>query len=1453
MYRVYADGVLIHDDYLQNDKNHRLISPSLSLKDNAAGAFTATIPVDNVCYNTIQCFDTTIDIYRINQNGSQKWIWSGRPLKISKDFYNYKKLTTEGVLAFLNDIVVPIGAYKRVDLVQVARFLIGMYNSHASQKRRIDLGGVSTVSSTGAAIGFHDYEFDGDNVFSYLSQLMEDWGLHARIRRTGDSYLNPGYVLDLVTDTQLPMSSQSVNFGRNLLDYTSDDDWSELVTAILPYGAVIKEEEEETPEGGEEGGDDSGSSEPEPEPEEEEEDLPEPHYTIAGLSPSNQNFYIQDVYLVNRTMEAMHGRIEQTVEWSDIEDPVELLGLAEAYLNDYTYMTQTLTVKVLDLHYLIGSNEVAFDFLSQINCYSNFHGLHDTFIVTEMSIPFDNPENTSFTMKRETRGLYGSDRKAGGGYSSKISATSWHIPAREGILRVARENAAAIINMMTSGYVTLVPTEDGDHIWALTVTNGIDEASSTQMWKWTLGGLMFQDRSSISDEWNPPQVALTMDGQIVATRITTGIFAVDDGHGGYLILADMDSGTLQIGSFDVTNTSIFNGKPALHADNVNGVYLGYDGIAIGTTSSGLFKVDVLNSFATIAGFEFNGTSIFKDKNSVGDDSTTGVYIGTDGIAVGDDSNGLFKVDISNGIAMIAGFTFNESSIFKDKNSVDSDSTTGVYIGTDGIAVGDDSSGLFKVNTQSNTAFIAGFTFDDGSFHSNNRSSLISNESGVYLGTDGISTGSGSLYTAIYNGYLSGGSGSESGYISFNVTNTANNQNGIRVAGKGCVAILTGGAFGVGEYKDESTAATFYEGATTSITVPAISGGYKYYTYTIAVTWKDYTISGTSFKVPTEIKLNPTEATGTFDGITNNVYEFKYGILNTKTGGSGSGSGSGEGGSGSGSGSGEGGSGSGEGGSGSSSGTHTDIVNNTEYVFFDTIDPPSEWTQRNRTYAGIGVPKTWVTAAQNFVAEHSEYKLWIAVSETGSPNGGTNPYFTICLTTTEPTFGTDYGANPSFTWTGTRNGFWQGVSETTISNSKSYLIKNITFNNNSTNPAGVVDAARPVYSYYWGDLTGSSSGSGESGQGGQDESKVSVQPGIDFDNLLIIIPWSKVNPKINDKNYVVGKLTQASADRLADEIESGKGVLVWTTQNSSNELTEIDFFFTNYNVGDMNYVKEGDKYRHTYKNTGRVPISGERYTNQKEALVIHTDCDSDNIATETIDIVNTSNYTSIVWYLNVGDSDENGFPSYLYPLSDNVQWGNSEYNPTSYEDIEIPARLLSGGGSGSGSSDLTNTITLEHASTPSTSYYHMYGTDGKLKDSDAPSTATIILSDALLNAVKNTLSHGYDVVIKVDPTNNTGSTGVDYYSIWSIENGKYEKRNNALYNNSGSSLQLNAISNGNQNISRSNVTYSNGSLSFDISSEPLRISSMSIASGSEIVTVGSNGGYFKIIEADSSGS
>ena len=53
MYRIYADGNLIYNDSIPDQEATKLIGATLSLKDNSAGAFEATVPIGNVCYDHI--------------------------------------------------------------------------------------------------------------------------------------------------------------------------------------------------------------------------------------------------------------------------------------------------------------------------------------------------------------------------------------------------------------------------------------------------------------------------------------------------------------------------------------------------------------------------------------------------------------------------------------------------------------------------------------------------------------------------------------------------------------------------------------------------------------------------------------------------------------------------------------------------------------------------------------------------------------------------------------------------------------------------------------------------------------------------------------------------------------------------------------------------------------------------------------------------------------------------------------------------------------------------------------------------------------------------------------------------------------------------------------------------------------------------------------------------------
>lgn len=93
--------------------------------------------------------------------------------------------------------------------------------------------------------------------------------------------------------------------------------------------------------------------------------------------------------------------------------------------------------------------------------------------------------------------------------------------------------------------------------------------------------------------------------------------------------------------FEITATAIRNGMTALNDTVHNGIYVGTDGIALG---KGNFKVtssgDITAKSGTIGGFTITATSLYNGMTSFNDTTHNGVYIGTDGIALG---KGNFQV------------------------------------------------------------------------------------------------------------------------------------------------------------------------------------------------------------------------------------------------------------------------------------------------------------------------------------------------------------------------------------------------------------------------------------------------------------------------------------------------------------------------------------------------------------------------------------------------------------------------------------------------------------------------------------------------------------------------------------------------------------------------------------------------------------------------------------------
>lgn len=125
-------------------------------------------------------------------------------------------------------------------------------------------------------------------------------------------------------------------------------------------------------------------------------------YTNAPITPDTISNIIltplttQDYYPPSNALET-YGRIEKRIEFEDAESSQELLERAKKYLRQSQFDEMELKVKALDMT-LMGAEVDNLHVADKINVSSPPHGVYKDFIIREMSISFDKPENTTFEL-----------------------------------------------------------------------------------------------------------------------------------------------------------------------------------------------------------------------------------------------------------------------------------------------------------------------------------------------------------------------------------------------------------------------------------------------------------------------------------------------------------------------------------------------------------------------------------------------------------------------------------------------------------------------------------------------------------------------------------------------------------------------------------------------------------------------------------------------------------------------------------------------------------------------------------------------------------------------------------------------------------------------------------------------------------------------------------------------
>jgi|GEM_PF-3232221 len=235
MYRVHFDGQTLHDPRMDGE---RLTACTVDAEDGSFPTLSMGVPPDHPLHDRLVAMSPSHEV-TVEHDGTE--VFRGRLLKLPEDMSGTITVGAEGQLAYLRDTrVAPYGTYAdtsdkpawTITAPATAReyveWLIAQHNAKDGSKA-FRLGacplGMDAIrrSSTQTPTTWQEL----------TDKVLTPFALHARAR-----YEDGTRWLDLLSDDMCHDSGQSVTPSTNLIDMSTTEDWSGVVTAIHATGTA---------------------------------------------------------------------------------------------------------------------------------------------------------------------------------------------------------------------------------------------------------------------------------------------------------------------------------------------------------------------------------------------------------------------------------------------------------------------------------------------------------------------------------------------------------------------------------------------------------------------------------------------------------------------------------------------------------------------------------------------------------------------------------------------------------------------------------------------------------------------------------------------------------------------------------------------------------------------------------------------------------------------------------------------------------------------------------------------------------------------------------------------------------------------------------------------------------------------------------------------------------------
>ena len=412
MYRILCDSYVLYDPRLPE---LFVFEPELTQKKNEPGELTFKIPKEHPNYGVLEKLKSRIKVYR-----DDTLIWIGRVIEDERDLYESRKVVAEGALSFLLDSVLRPFSFEGT-VTELFKWVLVAHNAQVNESQRFVIG---TCDLTGSiSIAAKDYLSAWQ---ALRTCLLDTRGGYLIIRF--DENENP--ILDFLSDVP-DTSTQRIELGENLIDLVLSRSASDTYTACVPLGATLRDIDPES---------DSDA-----------------RLTIESVNDGRD-------FLIDSALAAEYGVIfapTSSTKWDEITDANILMNQGCDWLSGTgARLKQTIKLSAVDLHNA-DANAESFRFLDKVVVSCGTLCPEETYVLSELTIPINNPASTEIVLGESRPSLIGEEIRQNTSLKNRIESIEADYTTHGEIKEIVQEQISKNTSILQSAQqIILTALED---------------------------------------------------------------------------------------------------------------------------------------------------------------------------------------------------------------------------------------------------------------------------------------------------------------------------------------------------------------------------------------------------------------------------------------------------------------------------------------------------------------------------------------------------------------------------------------------------------------------------------------------------------------------------------------------------------------------------------------------------------------------------------------------------------------------------------------------------------------------------------------------------------------------------------------------------------------------------------------------------------------------------------